>query len=310
MSSTTLTNPSLPATPGEPSLTQRSTAQALLATARPKQWLKNVLVLAAPAAAGTLLAPTVAMSALWAVLAFVLASAGTYFVNDARDVQADRAHSVKCHRPVASGAISPRTAYGVGLGLAVLALLVALPLGWPLVAVLATYLATTTAYSRWLKHQPVVDILVVAAGFVLRAVAGAVATGIVLSSWFLLVALFGSLFVVTAKRAAEHEHYLVTGVARSTVQGYPATWLQQVLTVALAGTVLAYATWALQYIGTDVSLPLLALSVVPFLAVMLRYSLLVSLGAGEAPEDVVTDRFLFLAGIVWAVMVGGALYLA
>lgn len=112
------------------------------------------------------------------------------------------------------------------------------------------------------------------------------------------------------KRAAEHEHYLVTGVARSTVQGCPSSWLQQVLTVSLAGTVLAYATWALQYIGTDVSLPLLALSVVPCLAVMLRYSLLVSPRAGEAPEDVETDRFLLLAGAVWAVMVGGALSLA
>lgn len=310
MSATSFTTRHVHATPTWASLTARPRASALLQTARPKQWLKNVLVLAAPATAGTLLSPAVAGAALWAVLAFVLASAGTYFVNDARDVQADRGHPVKCLRPVASGAISERTAYGVGLGLAVLALMVALPLGWPLVAVLVTYLSTTTAYSRWLKHQPVVDILVVASGFVLRAVAGAVATGVLLSSWFLLVALFGSLFVVTAKRAAEHEQYLVTGVARSTVQGYPSSWLQQVLTVSLAGTVLAYATWALQYIGTDVWLPLLALSVVPFLAVMLRYSLLVSLGAGEAPEDVVSDRFLLLAGLVWAVMVGGALYLA
>lgn len=185
-----------------------------------------------------------------------------------------------------------------------------MPAGWPLVAVMATYLATTTAYSKWLKHQPVMDILIVASGFVLRAIAGAVATGTLLSGWFLLVALFGSLFVVTAKRSAEHEHYLVTGVARSTVQGYPTAWLQQVLTVSLAGTVLAYATWALQYAGTDVYLPLLAVSVAPFLAVMLRYSLLVALGEGEAPEDLISDRFLLVAGALWAVSVGGAIYLA
>ncbi|MEO7589320.1 MAG: decaprenyl-phosphate phosphoribosyltransferase [Arachnia sp.] len=285
-------------------------ASALLRTARPKQWIKNVLVLAAPAAAGILFAPAAAVPLMSAMGAFVLASAGTYFINDARDVEADRANPAKASRPVASGEISKRVAYGIGALLALLALLVALPIGLPLTAVLALYLAITTTYSRWLKHQPITDILVVAAGFVLRAVAGAVATGTVLSSWFLLVALFGSLFIVTAKRSAEHEHYLVTGVARTTVQGYPTAWLQQVLTLALAGTVLSYATWALQYIGTDVSLPLLAVSVVPFLAVMLRYSLLVSLGSGEVPEKMLGDRFLLVAGALWALAVGGGIYLA
>lgn len=294
---------------GSPTTRLSQHAGALLQTARPKQWLKNVLVLAAPAAAGTLLSPAVAIAALWAAGAFVLASAGTYFINDAQDAAADRAHPIKAHRPVASGAVSVRTAYILGASLATAALLVSVPVGWPLTVVLATYLATTTAYSRWLKHQPVIDIMIVAAGFVLRTVAGAVATGTMLSNYFLLVALFGALFVVTAKRSAEHETYLATGVARSTVQGYPASWLQQVLTVCLAGTVLTYANWALQYVGSDVSHPMLELSVAPFLAVMLRYSLLVSLGAGEAPEDLVTDRFLLLAGAAWAVSVGGALYL-
>lgn len=286
------------------------TALALLETARPKQWLKNGLVLAAPAAAGTLLNPSVALAVLVALLAFGLASAGTYFINDARDAALDRAHPIKCGRPVARGAISERTAYLVGFALAVLSLVTAWSLGWAVLAVMATYLATTTAYSGWLKHQPVMDILIVASGFVLRAVAGAVATATVLSGWFLLVALFGSLFVVTAKRFAEHEQYLITGTARSTVQGYPTAWLQQVLTVSLAGTVLAYATWALQYVGTDVFIPLLAVSVVPFLALMLRYSLLVTLGEGEAPEDLIGDRFLLLSGALWAVSVGGAIYLA
>jgi decaprenyl-phosphate phosphoribosyltransferase len=87
--------------------------------------------------------------------------------------------------------------------------------------------------------------------------------------------------------------------------------LQQVLTMSLTGTVLAYATWAVQYIGTDIWRPALALSVLPFMTVLLRYSLLVARGAGEAPEDVlVSDRFLLLAGVVWAVLLGNALYLA
>lgn len=308
MSATTHITGTIPETRISPALSRR--VSALVRTARPKQWVKNVLVLAAPAAAGSLFVPTSLGPLAGAVGAFVLASSGTYFINDARDASADRANPAKASRPVAAGEISERTAYTVGILLAVLALAVAVPFGWPLVAVLGAYLAVTTSYSRWLKNVPVVDILVVAAGFVLRAVAGAVVTGIAISSWFLLVALFGSLFIVTAKRSAEHEHYLVTGVARSTVQGYPSHWLQQVLTLALAGTVLSYATWALQYIGVDVFLPLLAASVVPFLAVMLRYSLLVSLGAGETPEHMMGDRFLLIAGALWAVAVGGAIYLA
>lgn len=308
MSIITLTPGSATELPTGPALTRR--AVALLVTARPQQWIKNVLVLAAPAAAGILFSPRSTIPIATAVVAFVLASAGTYFINDALDAETDRANPVKAVRPVAAGVISRRTAYGVGALLALLALLVALPVGLPLVAVLATYLAITTVYSRWLKHLPILDILVVAAGFVLRAVAGAVATDTMLSSWFLLVALFGSLFIVTAKRSAEHENYLGTGVARATVKGYPTAWLQQVLTLSLAGTVLSYATWALQYIGTDVSMPLLAVSVVPFLAVMLRYSLLVSIGAGEVPEKLLGDRFLLVAGALWALSVGGAIYLA
>ena len=283
-------------------------AAALLRTARPRQWLKNALVFAAPAAAGALLDPVIAAAAAWAAGAFVVASAATYFINDASDVEADRRHPPKSRRPVAAGRIAPRTALAIGTGLGVLAPLLALPLGWPLAVAVAVYLGLTLSYSFWLKHQPVLDILAVAGGFVLRAVAGGLATGLVLSDWFLLVVLFGSLFLVTGKRLAEAQAGGSTG--RATLEEYPRDWLQQIVTMSLVGVVLTYATWALQYAGEEVgSLPL-ALSVVPFLAVMLRYSLLVARGAGEEPEQVLTsDRFLLVAGLIWAALVGGALYL-
>jgi decaprenyl-phosphate phosphoribosyltransferase len=284
---------------------------AVLATARPRQWPKNILVLAAPAAAGVLLQPATAAAAAWATGVFVMASASTYFINDARDVEADRLHPVKRRRPVAAGRLGVRTSWGIGLGLAVLAPLAALPLGPAMLGVVVLYLALTMAYSLWLKDQPVVELLAVASGFVLRAVAGGIAAGVPLSNWFLLVALFGSLFLVTAKRAAEAGDPLSGGAIRPVLDAYPSAWLQQILTVSLAGTVLAYASWALQYVGHDVAVPVLALSVVPFLALMLRYSLLVARGEGEAPEDVVfSDRFLLVAGVLWAALVGSALYLA
>jgi decaprenyl-phosphate phosphoribosyltransferase len=279
---------------------------AVLRTARPRQWLKNLLVFAAPAAAGTLLDPVVGGRALWTLVVFVLASASTYFVNDARDVEADRKHPVKCRRPVAAGLLRPRTAMAVGVALALLAPVLALPLGWRLVAVVAGYLGLTFSYSFALKNQPVLDILAVAAGFVLRAVAGGVATGVPLSNWFLLVVLFGSLFLVTAKRAAEERRG--DPATRATLGEYPPGWLPQIVTMSLTGVVLTYATWALQQVTDDGSVPL-ALSVVPFLAVLLRYSLLAAQGDGEEPETVLSsDRFLLVAGAIWAVLVGGALY--
>ncbi|SDD77877.1 decaprenyl-phosphate phosphoribosyltransferase [Sanguibacter gelidistatuariae] len=299
------------ASTGSPKPVVHPTLSALVETARPRQWLKNVLVFAAPGAAGVLVVPATAAAAVLAAIVLTVASAGIYFVNDAKDVASDRRHPTKALRPVASGRIAPATAYAVGLGLSVFALVAALPLGLTFVAVVATYLALTLSYSAWLKRQPVIDIMAVASGFVLRAIAGAVATGVVLSSWFLLVALFGSLFLVTAKRVAEQMHPTGTTTTRAVLDGYPQSWLQQVLTLSLTGTVLAYATWAFQYVGSDVAMPALALSVVPFLAILLRYSLLVALGDGEAPERLLTsDRFLLVAGAVWAALVGCALYLA
>lgn len=284
---------------------------AALATARPRQWPKNLLVLAAPAAAGVLLRPVVAVVAVWAALDFVLASTATYFINDVRDVVADRRHPVKCRRPVADGRLAVGTAYRIGVSLAVLAVAAALPLGPAMVTVVVLYLLLTLAYSVWLKHRPVLDLLAVASGFLLRAAAGGIATGVPLSDWFLLVAVFGSLFLVTAKRSAEERTASDAGGTRRVLSAYPAAWLQQVLTVSLAGTVLAYASWALQYVGADVAQPVLALSVLPFLTAMLRYSLLVAQGDGEAPEEVLfSDPVLLVAGGVWAALVGGALYLA
>lgn len=290
---------------------RRASLSALVRTARPRQWSKNVLVLAAPAAGGVLDVPAVAAAAGWASLVFLVASASTYLINDAADAEADRNHPVKASRPVAAGLVSAETARRTGLALAALAVLLAALLNWPLAGVAALYLAVTWAYSKWLKHYAIVDLLAVAGCFVLRAVAGGAATGIVLSNWFLLVVLFGSLFLVTAKRSAEVRLSSAAGAARATLASYPRSWLDQVVTLSMAGVVITYATWALQYVGTDVASLPLALSVVPFLALVLRYSLLVAGGAGEAPEEIlISDRFLLIAGVSWTALVGGALYLA
>ena len=273
----------------------------LLVTARPRQWIKNMLVFAAPLAAGVLVVP----ASFVALVAFVLASAATYFINDAVDVEADRRHPVKSRRPVASGAISVRTGWVSGLGLMAAALAVALLAGLALFGCVAAYLALTFAYSWRLKRIAVVDILAVAGGFLLRTVGGAVAAGVAMSSWFLLTALLGSLFLVTGKRLSELRR---DGGGRAVLAAYSVPWLQQTLTMTLTGTIIAYACWAFEFSG-DASLPLLGLSLVPFLAGLMRYSLLVARGDGEAPENLLaSDRFLLVSGFAWGAMATAAIY--
>jgi decaprenyl-phosphate phosphoribosyltransferase len=288
-------------------LTTTSAPRALLATARPRQWIKNALVLAAPGVAGVLLRPGPAAAAGLALLAFTLAAVATYFVNDAADVAADRLHPVKVRRAVASGLVGVRTARLTGAGIGVLALVVAFQVTWPFGLCVAAYLALTLAYSAALKHVPVLEVLIVAAGFLLRVAGGALATRVAVSSWFLLMVGFGSLYLVTAKRAGE----LSRTHTRRVVAGYSMGWLQQTMTMALTGAAVAYAAWAFQYRGPDVWLPLLASSVVPFLAALMRYNLLVSRGDGETPENLLTaDPFLLIAGAIWTAAAGGAIYLA
>ncbi|HEY8717660.1 decaprenyl-phosphate phosphoribosyltransferase [Pengzhenrongella sp.] len=303
-----------PAAPGLPSVGRRSSrwgaVAPFLVTARPRQWLKNVLVLAAPAAAGTLLHAASALASLLAFASFTLAAIATYFINDALDVDADRRHPVKSRRPVPAGLITPRTAKLTGALCAVASLGTGLILGWAFTALVATYLALTALYSWRLKHRPILDILAVSAGFLLRAAAGGAATGVRLSNWFLLVALFGSLFLVTAKRAAEQARNEAGGHSRATLDAYPAAWLQQVLTMSLTGTFLSYALWAFQVTGRDMVKPVIAASVLPFLALLMRYSMLVATGHGEEPERLVTsDRFLLVAAGTWVVLVGAGIYL-
>ncbi|MDT5029959.1 MAG: decaprenyl-phosphate phosphoribosyltransferase, partial [Actinoplanes sp.] len=283
-------------------------AGAFLRTARPRQWIKNLLIFAAPAASGQLLASRVAFHAALAFLAFTAAATATYFINDAADIEADRWHPLKRFRPVAAGLIGRRTAVLAGAGAAVAAIALAVAVNGMFAACLIGYLALTGAYSAGLKNITVLEVLIVAGGFLLRTAGGAAATGVSVSSWFMLLTLFGSLFLVIAKRIGEQNH---ARARRRVLSDYSADWLGQTSTMALTGTVLAYAAWAFQYLGHDVALPLLAVSIVPFLAALMRYSLLVAGGDGERPEDLlVSDRFLLAAGLIWAATAGGALYLA
>ena len=281
-----------------------SLPMALLRTARPKQWLKNLLVVAAPGAAGVLTDPDQILRTAVAFVALCLAASGTYFLNDALDVDADREHPTKRNRPVASGQISVRLAKVMALVLLVAGLGVAAPINHgQLVAVVGGYVALTVSYSIWLKHEPVVDLGAVAAGFVLRAVAGGVATNVQISDWFLIVA-GASLFIVAGKRHAEQiELGEASGAHRATLEEYSTSFLGFVRSVAASVTITAYCLWAFEVASRVGDVLWFRASIVPFVLVMLRYAHVVEQGGGGAPEDIVfEDHVIQVLGLLWVVM--------
>ncbi|MCW5251607.1 decaprenyl-phosphate phosphoribosyltransferase [Streptomyces sp. SHP 1-2] len=279
----------------------------LLRTARPRQWVKNLLVVAAPAAAGQLLTRH-ALTQLPLVFAlFTACAAAVYLVNDARDAAADRAHPVKRHRPVAAGQVPVPVAYATGGALGLLAPLLAARLCGPsLAALLTAYLALQLAYCLSLKHVLVVDLAVVTTGFLMRAAAGGLALGIPLSRWFLITTGFGALFMVAAKRYSEAVQMAGRGGAtRALLTEYTTGYLRFVWQLAAGVAVLGYCMWAMEDGGGPHTglLPWRQLSMAAFVLAVLRYAVFADRGTAGEPEDVVLrDRALALIGLAWAGM--------
>ncbi len=289
-----------------------SLVSGLVRTARPKQWIKNVLVVAAPAAAGVLDHGSVILDTLVAFVAFSLAASGTYFLNDAFDVEADRRHAKKRFRPIAAGVVPVRTARVVGILLLAAGVGISFLANWRLALVVAVYIAFTTAYSAWLKHVAVVDLGMVAAGFVLRLIAGAVAVDVPISVWFIVVGSFGSLFMIAGKRHAEHLELGVDRAGhRATLDEYSLEFLGYVRSVASGVAMVAYCLWAFDAQIHRTGIVWFEVSIVPFVLAFMRYALLVERGQGGAPEDVVLmDRPLQALGALWVVLVAIGLYVA
>ncbi|MEU9389186.1 decaprenyl-phosphate phosphoribosyltransferase [Streptomyces sp. NPDC048324] len=297
-------------TPAPPA--QRTPATVLvglLRTARPKQWVKNLLVVAAPAAAGELFTRAAILRLAAVFVLFTACAAAVYLVNDARDADADRAHPAKRHRPVAAGQVPVPLAYAVGAVLGVLAPAAAAWLVSPAVAALLTaYLGMQLAYCVSLKRVLVVDLVVVTTGFLMRAVSGGLALGIPLSRWFLITTGFGALFMVAAKRYSEAVQMAgKAGATRALLTEYTTGYLRFVWQLAAGVAVLGYCMWALEEGGlphTSV-LPWRQLSMVAFVLAVLRYAVFADRGAAGEPEDVVLrDRALAVIGLVWLAMYG------
>ncbi|MET7935122.1 decaprenyl-phosphate phosphoribosyltransferase [Streptomyces sp. NPDC005322] len=305
--------------PPTPATTDTAGARAvrlplgLLLTARPRQWIKNLLVTAAPAAAGALDSPHVVGRLAVVFVLFTAAASAVYLINDARDAEADRAHPDKCRRPVAAGQVPVPVAYAMGAVLALLAPAGAALLCNPATAALiAAYVVMQLAYCLRLKQVLVVDLVVVTTGFLMRAMVGGLALGIPLSRWFLITTGFGALYMVAAKRYSEA---LLTagrpgaaGETRALLGEYTVGYLRFVWQLAAGVAVLAYCLWALETKGAHHELlPWRQLSMVPFILGVLRYAVFADRGTAGAPEDVLLrDRPLAATALAWMALYGSA----
>jgi decaprenyl-phosphate phosphoribosyltransferase len=290
----------------------RGGAGAIVRTLRPRQWIKNVLVVAAAGAAGALGRDDVPLRVSLACVAFCLLASGVYAINDVIDAREDRLHPRKCRRPVAAGELSPQLAGVLGAVLISSGFAICVLVRPRLGLVGAGYAALSLSYALLWRRIVLLDIAAIAGGFVLRALAGGVAAPVGLSRWFVLVVTFGAVFIAAGKRHAELRR-TSSGKAGPTLPGptlpgrrvlghYTAGRLRVILVSSAALALAAYCGWAFKLPSVH-GVPWRPLTLLPVAVGLVRYGMLVGAGHGEAPEDLVFgDRMLALAGIVWVVL--------
>ncbi|MCW2562450.1 MAG: 4-hydroxybenzoate polyprenyltransferase-like prenyltransferase [Mycobacterium sp.] len=292
----------------------KNVVSGVIKAMRPRQWVKNVLVLAAPVAAlGSDVRydyREVAVKVAIAFVAFSLAASAVYLVNDARDVEADRQHPTKRFRPIAAGVLPEWLAYCVAAVLGVASVAISFVATPNLAVVIGVYIAMQLAYCFGLKHEAVLDICIVTSAYLLRAIAGGVAASIPLSQWFLLVMAFASLFMVAGKRYAELQLSERTGAKiRKSLESYTGTYLRFVWTLSATAMVVCYSLWAFERDGANASW--YAITIVPITIAMLRYAVDVDGGlAGEPEEIALKDRVLQLLFLAWIGTIGAAVFLS
>ena len=293
-------------------VSRRPVAVSLLLSLRPGQWTKNLLVFAGLLFGRQLTDPVAVARASAAFAVFCVLSGVVYLVNDVSDRETDRQHPLKARRPLASGALPVPVAIGSAIVLAVLALISAFMLGWPFFIVAAIYLALQTLYSGPLKHIVIIDVLTIAIGFVLRAVAGAVVVNVDISHWLLVCTILLALFISLVKR--RHELVLLASGAtshRPILGEYSPYLLDQMIAVVTASTLISYIFYTISpeteekfgthWLGLTIPFPLYGI---------FRYLYLVHQreGGGSPADLLITDRPLLVCVTLWALSVALLIY--
>lgn len=276
---------------------------SLVRSLRPEQWLKNGFVLAPLVFSGLLVDETAIFRSLLAVAAFCAAASATYLVNDVLDREADRGHPVKSRRPIASGAVSVRTALGTVIVLVAIGAGIAWRLGGWFPAVVGAYLLITLLYSTLLKQLVFVDVLIVALGFVMRVVGGAVAIDVPVSRWILLCAYLLALYLALGKRRSELVLLGEDADSHRVVLGhYTLPMVDQAISVVLGATVLAYTLYTVApdtvaKVGSEglmATVPVVLYGLFRYLYLLHQHEL-----GGSPTKALLTDRPLLACVLLW-----------
>lgn len=287
---------------------------ALLRSLRPEQWLKNGFVLAPVVFSGLLLDPQSLVRAAAALGAYCCAASATYLVNDVLDRAADASHPVKRRRPIAAGLVAPVHAVILAVALVLVGAVIAAWLGPRFAAVLGGYLGLTLFYSLLLKRAVFVDVLIVAAGFVLRVVGGAVAIDVPVSRWILLCAYLLALYLALGKRRSELVLLGATAGSHRAVLGhYTLPLVDQAISVVLGATVLAYTLYTVApdtvaKIGSEglmATVPLVLYGLFRYLYLLHSQDL-----GGSPTRALLVDRPLLISVLVWLITAGAIITFA
>ncbi len=290
----------------------RSALTLLFLTLRPEQWTKNLLIFAGVVFSGQLRDVTAVLTSLGAFAVFCALSSTVYVFNDLADRDADKKHPLKCMRPIASGELAPFTAIAAAIAIGVSALIAAFVISPGFGVVSMAYLGLLSLYSTMLKHVVIVDVLVIAGGFVLRAVAGAVAVDVPISHWLLVCTTLLALFLALSKR--RHELTLLGDGAighRRSLEEYSPYLLDQMIAVVTASTLVAYTLYSIDdQTAARLGTSHLGLTIPFVLYGIFRYLYLVhqKRGGGSPANLLVTDRPLLACVALWALSVVLILY--
>ncbi len=297
---------------------------------RPKQWLKNVFVLLPVFFGGAMKSLPSVYASLVAFVAFSFVASSVYCFNDIIDAEADRRHPVKCHRPVASGAVSKSQAVGLMALMFVLSMLTLglltteriVPDGstlstlyspWTVVGIILFYYLLNLGYCAWFKRYAIVDVFIIAFGFVLRLLAGGLASGVVLSKWIVLMTFLLTLFLSFAKRRDDVVRMEKTGEApRQNTIRYNLTFINQAITITASVTLVCYIMYTVSpEVTARAKSENLYLTTIFVLLGLMRYIQLsvVDNRSGDPTKALLRDRFLQAVVLLWALAFALIIYL-
>lgn len=284
----------------------------LVRSLRPRQWAKNGVIFAALLFSRHVGNPLSVQRASWAFGTFCLLSSAVYLLNDVFDLRSDRVHPTKRLRPIAAGEVPPGLAVAAGAALGGVGLLLAYALVPAFALIAAVYLGSNLLYSVWLKKIVIVDVMVISMGFVLRAVAGGLAIEVEVSAWLILCTILLSLFLALCKRRQELALLEEATEHRGILKEYSVVFLDQMITIVTAATLLAYASYTLspeiqQKLGTNrlyLTVPFVIYGIFRYLYLVHKRDM-----GGNPTEALFSDWPLLINILLWAVAAGAILYI-